>query len=203
MATAFTPVAGNIRVIDGMLSPKKFPLPTTQRLIPKGCPLYNNTTSGVDTFMVAANGDATSVDHANAALVTAGFVGIALEARQPQQLATLGGFSAPGNAAAVIEDASRPWITVADECVCEGPCAALAAQHEIGEYVQFAGFHNEASVGFYDAAGALTKDTNYYLYQNQVQIAVTQATTNAIGVLCERAIAGQTFLRFKLLRISA
>lgn len=193
MASAYTPPAGSIEVVDGFTNVKKMPLPTTPRSFPLGAPMWNNGASGIEPSLQQA-GDATSVEHANGVFAPL-FVGFALEARVPQQLNTLGEYSAPGNAAVAPDDASRPFISVADSGIAVAPCAALGGQHEIGEFVDLAGFTNEASVGFYTPAGVLTKDTNNYLYLNQVQITATAA--NAIGILCERALAGQTYLRFK------
>jgi hypothetical protein len=125
------------------------------------------------------------------------FAGFAAEQRIPQQLASIGQFSAPGNIAQYASDASPGFIAVYDEGIAIGPCSALAAQHEVGELVGIQTFANEATTGFYDPAGCLQKDTDYYGYMNAVEILGTQTAANAIGILCERALAGQTFLKFK------
>lgn len=206
MATHYLPVAGQIRVVDGLIAPKKYPLPTSPRSFPSGTVLWNNKDSGVEPALNrAADTVNTTVDLANAALVTAGVVGIAMEQRVPQQFASTGQFAAGGAAAAYSEDASRPFITAADECVCVAPyndtltgATSLAAQHEIGEYVQLDGFVNEGTTGFYNSSGTLVKDTYAYLYNNAVKISVTQDAAHSIGVLCQRALIGATELRFKL-----
>jgi hypothetical protein len=84
------------------------------------------------------------------------------------------------------------------------PCAALAAQHEEGEFVAVCAFANEATTGFYDPSGCLQQDTDYYGYMNQVTLGANADSSgaavvaaDAIGILCERALIGQTYLKFK------
>lgn len=198
-ASNFAPGGGRIMVIRGIGEIVKLPLPTTARRILLGAPLWTNGASGVEpSSMLAAC--ATSVDHANADFVTAGFVGLAAEERVMQQLATAPAKAyAPGPATLnpnYASDASTPYISAYMEGIARGPVAALAAAHEVGEWVQLAGFVNEGASGFYDPSGTLVADTNYYLYENLLQIATTQAATNAIGRLVERAVVGQTWLDF-------
>jgi len=200
MSSNFAPVAGNIVVVDGFTSVKKYPLPSTPRSFPAGAPLYNNGAGGVEPALTQA-GDGTSVDHANGVFAPL-FAGFALEARVPQQDNGIAAFAAQGGTTPALEDASRGFLSVADEGIAIGPCDALAAQQEIGAAVQIAGFQNEAGTGFYDSTGTLRKDTNYYLYNNKVQIAETYASVatdpgGTIGILCERALAGATVLKFK------
>ena len=67
-----------------------------------------------------------------------------------------------------------------------GPCDALAAQHEVGEYVQCpTAFINESTTGFFNSSGTLRKDTQACLYNNKVCISGTQDANHSIGVLCE------------------
>ncbi len=196
MPTNFVPVNQPINVEHvGAANVMKAPLPTTPRSIQQGSPLWTNGASGVEPALMQA-GDSTSVDHANGVFGPL-FLGFAAGRRVPQQLLAVNQYAAGGATTAYTEDASKPFISVYTNGIATAPCAALQAAHEIGEYVQLAGFVNEASVGFYAPDGSLVKDTNYYLYNDQVQISTTQDATHSIGKLVERAVVGQTFLRFE------
>ena len=194
MATSYAPVSGNI-VVDECGSIKKYPLPSAQRSFPAGTPLWTNGAGGVEPAGAQA-GDATSLTHANGVFAPL-FAGIAAEGRIPQQLAALGSFNAGGAAVTHVDDASKPFLSVYDKGIAEGPCDALGAQHEIGEFVQIEGFLNEAVTGFYDSTGTLQQDAHYYLFNNKIGIATTQDAAHSIGILCERALAGATSLKFK------
>lgn len=212
MATGnYLPVSGNIRIVDGTTHVKKyFVAPSVPRAFPHGTPLWTNGANGVEPALLSttaagyvattASGTTyastyTTVELANAAFAPL-FAGFALEARVPQQYNTIGEFSNQGSAAVAPDDASRPFISVADSGIAEAPLMAAVTSNpvEIGTLVELAGFANEATTGFYDASGCLQKDTKTYLYQNAVVTTATAA--NAIGVVCERAPVGATSLRF-------
>lgn len=213
MANPYTPPVGNIVVVDGYNTIKKYALPNAQRSFPNGAPLwYNNIatgTGGVEPALLSttANGYVattasgttysstyTTVELANAAFAPL-FAGFAAEARLPQQLFQPGEFSGPVTPAPAEQDASRPFISVYDQGIAIGPLTTPVATNPVepGTFVDLAGFANNAT-GFYDPAGDEQNDTKSYLYMNAVQTTTTAA--NAIGVVCERAPVGQTYLKF-------
>ena len=213
MASLYTPVAANIEVTSGFNEIKKYPVPFAQRSYPVGTPMwYNNIaagTGGVEPALlsttangaVATNASSTTYSSTYTSVAAADavfaplFAGFAADARVPQQEWLIGNFAAPGGTVVGPEDASRPYIGVYSEGIATCPLltAVVTNPVEPGTLVAIAGFANEATTGFYDAAGCLQKDTNYYLHNNAVVTTATAA--NAIGVVCERAPVGSLFLK--------
>lgn len=223
MSSKFTPPAGNIEVVEGLILPKKYPLlPGVPRAFPKGTPMWlmkwasgayyaepallaaqgNNLTTTPATRNSSVAGDSTSVEHANG-VFAALFLGFALEPRFFQQEQAFLSAGMPGGGVNYgYGDASAPFLSVADEGIAVAPLdpttyttGALTANVEVGTLVDLGGFQNEATTGFYDPSGTLQQDTDYYLYNNAVKTTATAA--NAIGVVCERGLIGDTFLKFK------
>lgn len=216
-ASNYAPPAGNIQVTDGYQTVKKYNLSKNQRAFPHGTPLWLNKVSGryqVEPALLSptnatqdsnsGNSDAstyTTLELANAAFAPL-FAGFAASARVSQQLAPNANFNVPGPATTTTpDDASQPFQAVHDEGIAIAPLGAtlgpaLATAIEVGVLVNLDGFVNEEASGFYDPAGALqVGDVAYYMYNNAVKTTTTAA--NAIGVVCERAEVGQTYLKFK------
>ena len=213
MANAYLPPVGNIVVVDGYNSIKKYPVPFAQRAYPNGAPLWYNTitagTGGVEPSLLSTTASGTvatttsgitysstytSVEAANAAFAPL-FAGFAAEMRIPQQFFSPGTFADPISPAPAPDDASRGFISVYDQGIAIGPLTTAVANNPVepGTLVDLAGFACN-STGFYDASGCSQTDTKSYLYMNAVQSTTTAA--NAIGVVCERAPVGQTYLKF-------
>ena len=214
MSSNYLPVGANIEVVSGFNEIKKYPISAAQRSFPVGAPLWYNTitagTGGVEPALLSTTASGhvvtattgttysstyTTVELANAAFAPL-FAGFAADARVPQQEWLVGQFANVGNAVVGPEDASRPFVSVYSEGIAIGPLMSAVATNPVepGTFVDLAGFANEGTTGFYDPAGVLQLDTKTYLYMNAVQTTATAA--NAIGVVCERAPVGQTFLKF-------
>jgi hypothetical protein len=139
------------------------------------------------------------------------FAGFAAEGAAQQQFFVEGQFNAPGPSTLIpvaADDASRDFIAVYDEGVAIAPIdpvlmgITLATAVEVGALVSLGGFVNEEASGFYDPAGVLqVADTDYWMYNNAVTVFSTGSTAitaaDAIGVVCERAVAGQNYIKFK------
>lgn len=216
MSSNYTPVSGNIEVVDGFCNIKKYPLPTAgggvsglsgARSYPAGSPMWTNGAYGIEpsglptvaASTVTAASTFTTDALANAAFA-AKFAGISIGARVPQQLSSVGLFSQPGSASAALQDASQPFQSVVDEGVAlapyyDGTNSTVTSQLEIGTLVELTSFANEATTGYYAPDGTLQKDTKTYLYQNSVQ--VTTSTAAAIGSICERALVGDSRVKFQ------
>lgn len=221
MSSLCLPVSGAIKVVDGYSTVKKFFLPSQPRLIQPGTPMWNNGSYGIEPAMlaIANKGQAASATTSRASTMTsldgtgalsanqqfaAYFAGFAAERRGPRQLATVGQFGVPGNFTAYADDASPPFMSVYTEGIAVAPYYwdnngtwynSVQTQLEIGQPIELAGFVNEATTGFYDPAGELQLDTKTYLYNNAMQ--QTNILANAIGFLVERALVGDTYLKFQ------
>lgn len=219
MATSnFAPPAGTIKLIRDFSDVKKINVSTHPRAFPTGSLLWLNKVSGryqaepalesptnATTDSTSGNSaDSTyaSLDAANAAFAPL-FLGVAAEARVPQQLNQFGQFGVQGAASVYPMDASKPFISYYDSGIATmpvGPTLAaagvLTSTVEPGTLVYADGFVNETSVGFYDPAGALQiADAKYFLYNNCVTTTATAA--DAIGVVVERGEIGQSVLVVK------
>jgi hypothetical protein len=195
-ASNFAPLGGRVEIISGYNIIQKFPLPTTARRIFHGAPLWTNGASGVEPCSMYAGND-TSVDHANEHMITTGIVGLAAEERVMQQLSTAQARAYAAGPSTLnplyASDASAPFISVYTRGIARFPCAAVATQREIGDFIQCAGFVNEGASGFYDPSGSLVADTNYYMYMNLFQYAVTQTAACGWARLVERALVGALY----------
>jgi hypothetical protein len=125
------------------------------------------------------------------------FAGFAMEGRDSHQFQRSAAYSTVGNAAIANQDSSTPFIPMAESGVCVAPCAPLGTNCERNTLVCIACFANEATTGIFDPSGKLQKDTAYYGYNNMVATTSPTNTALAIGRVCERALSGQTYLRFK------
>jgi hypothetical protein len=207
MASHFVPVAGNIEVVDGYVTPIKCTIPSASRSYPAGTPVWSNGAYGVEpsglpavaAATVTAASTFTSVEAANAAFAPL-FVGIVAQQAVPQSFANQAPFNAAGGTTVASQDASKPFVTVYPEGIARAPYfdgtnSTVTTQIEVGALVDLCGFANESSTGFYAPDGTLQKDTKSYLYCNSVQVTTTAA--NAIGVVCERALVGDSTVKFK------
>jgi hypothetical protein len=214
LASNYKPASGNPRFIRSFDDLKKINLSTHPRAFRNGAFLWLNKVAGryqAESFLLSftnATADSTSanstastygsLDLANAAGAPL-FLGIAAGGRIPQQLNSFGQFSAAGNATAAVMDASTPFSGYYDRGIAAMPVGptlsatgVLTSAVEVDTLVYADGFVNEATTGFYDPAGALQKDTDYYCYDNCVT--TTSTAADAIGVVIERAEIGSPVL---------
>jgi hypothetical protein len=218
MASNFKPPAAFPKFVRGFDDVKKILVSANgPRLMRSGALLWLNKVANryqAESGLLSATNAATDSTSANSSASTYGsialanaqfaplFLGMAATARVPQQLFTPGAYSAQGSQTYSPGDASSPFLSFYDEGIALIPVGpnlsstgVLTATVEPGSYVQLDGFVNEAATGFYDPAGALQKDTYYYLYDNCCNTTATAA--NAFGVVVERGNIGDSMLVVK------
>lgn len=212
-ASNYVPVAGNINVISGHQdNVRKFPIATTPRQFPVGCPMWLSTVAGnvgnVEPCLMppglavntASNYTSLAAAHIALGVVFAGFTLESRVARQFQDTSNKFSAAGPAPTSSSWADASKPFISVCDEGVAEAPIRqgsgnTVTTAIEVGTMVSMHGIVNEATSGIYCPDGTLQADTFWYLYMNQV--VATTVTASAIGVVCEQAPVGATKVKFK------